>query len=592
MNVLVARHFLKRRLTAAMLAVLLFGCCAASAQEKKASAPKAPSKPVSSTAKPAGAGTSTTHGPTTSASHGPTTSTAHGPTTNAPHGPTTSNPHGATTNNPHGATTTAAHSTTRTPNGGSTRSATLTSRPSAAGSKTVRTANGTEIRTRANGRPADVHIANRGMNIHHGLNGSRRIEVERADHARIVAERGRRGYIQHPYLYHGHEFGHRTYYYQGRAYDRFYRPYYYRGAYVNVYAPAYYYRPAFYGWAYNPWAAPIAYPWGWTAYPWYGYYGYYFTPYPVYPSASVWLTDYLISTTLAAAYQAQVDAAAAAAAQAASAPPDAAPLSPQVKDLIAAEIQRQIALENAEAQAGAQNAEADPASSGIQRMLTDNVQHIFVAGHDIDVVDASGMECALSDGDALQLSGPPPADATSANLIVLSTKGGKECRRGDNIVVPITDLQEMQNHMRETIDQGMGELQAKQGAGGLPALPPSANGAPVKASFAAAAPPPDPNAGTEIAQETKDADQAETQVLNQAQPPSREQQLAGTTVEPAAKPAPTGPPPTLSPGQTIEEVTAIEGTPKSIVDLGVKKIYVFADGLKVTFKAGKATDIQ
>ncbi len=588
MNVPVPRQVPHGRLTLGVLVVLLFGCCAVSAQQKKTSAPApkapAPAKPAASGTKPGGAGPNTSHGPTTSASHGPTTNSAS-------HGPTTSNPHGATTSAAH-PTTSVVHPTTRTTTAGSPRSAALTSRPSPAGSKTVRTANGNEIRTRANGRPADVHIASRGMNVHHGLNGSRRIEVERADHSRIVAERGRRGYIQHPYLYHGHEFGHRTYYYNGRAYDRFYRPYYYRGAYVNVYAPAYYYRPAFYGWAYNPWAAPVAYPWGWTANPWYGYYGYYFTPYPVYPSASVWLTDYLISTTLAAAYQAQVAATAAAAAQAASAPPDAAPLSPQVKDLIAAEVQRQIALENAEAQAGTQNAEADPASSGIQRMLTDNIQHIFVAGHDIDVVNASGTECALSDGDALQLSGPPPADAASANLIVLSTKGGKECRRGDNVVVTVTDLQEMQNHMRETIDQGMGELQSKQSTGGLPALPPSANGAPVKASFAAAAPPPDPNAGTEIAQETKDADQAETQALNQAQPASGEQPPAGSTVESAVKPAPAGPPPTLSPGQTIDEVTAIEGTPKSIVDLGAKKIYVFADGLKVTFKGGKATDIQ
>jgi hypothetical protein len=33
----------------------------------------------------------------------------------------------------------------------------------------------------------------------------------------------------------------------------------------------------------------------------------------------------------------------------------------------------------------------------------------------------------------------------------------------------LTDLQEMQNHMRETIDQGLQDLQAKQGKGGLPA---------------------------------------------------------------------------------------------------------------------------
>jgi len=44
-------------------------------------------------------------------------------------------------------------------------------------------------------------------------------------------------------------------------------------------------------------------------------------------------------------------------------------LTPQVKDMISAEVQRQVALENAEAQTVAQHADPDPASSGIQRML-------------------------------------------------------------------------------------------------------------------------------------------------------------------------------------------------------------------------------
>ena len=57
-----------------------------------------------------------------------------------------------------------------------------------------------------NGRPADLQFANRGMEIHHGLDGRRRVEVERADNSRIVAERGGRGYIQRPYTFGGREF--------------------------------------------------------------------------------------------------------------------------------------------------------------------------------------------------------------------------------------------------------------------------------------------------------------------------------------------------------------------------------------------------
>jgi len=422
------------------------------------------------------------------------------------------------------------------------------------------------------------------MDVHHGLNGNRRVAVERADHSRIVAERGGRGYVQHPYGFHGHEYGHRTYYEHGRYYDHVYRGYYYHGVYAEMYAPSFYYAPAFYGWAYNPWAVPIAYPvaaWGWAGNPWYGYYGGFFTPYPVYASASLWLTDYMISQSLAAAYQAQVDAAAQVQALA-----NPAPLSPQVKDLISAEVQRQIALENAEA-ATAKTGEADPASSGIQRMLTDNVQHVFVVGKDIDVVDAMGTECAISQGDALQLTGQTAADSDSANLAVLASKGGKECPKGDTVSVTLADLQDMQNHMRETISAGMGELQTKQGKGGLPALPPSANVPPAKSAVAMEAPPPDTTASTQISQQWGEADKAEAEV-------STEVAQGGAPAAggaPAPVPAPEPPPINISKGQSIEEVTSQMGQPKSVVDLGAKKIYVYKD-MKITFNGGKVTDVQ
>ena len=428
-----------------------------------------------------------------------------------------------------------------------------------------------------------MHDAKRGMDVHHGLNGSRSVRVERADHSRVVAERGGRGYVQHPYGYRGHEYGHRTYYEHGRYHDRFYRGYYYHGAYAEMYAPSFYYAPAFYGWAYNPWAVPIAYPvaaWGWAGNPWYGYYGGFFTPYPVYASASLWLTDYLVSQSLAAAYAAQTEANAQAAALS-----NPAPLTPQVKDLISAEVQRQIALENAEA-ATAKTGEADPASSGIQRMLTDNVQHVFVVGKDLDLVDAAGTECAVSEGDALQLTGPPAANADTASLAVLASKGGKECSKGDTVSVTVADLQDMQNHMRETISSGMGELQAKQGKGGLPALPPSANQPPVKTDLAMNAPPPDADAGTQINQQWGEADKAEAEVTTEV---AGGGQTAGAAPAPIA--APEAPPFNISIGQSIDEVTTGLGQPKSVVNLGAKKIYVYKD-MKITFKDGKVSDVQ
>ena len=433
------------------------------------------------------------------------------------------------------------------------------------------------------------------------MRGGRSVRVERADHSRIVAERGGRGYVQHPYMYRGHEYGHRTYWEHGRAYDRFYARYPYHGVYVEMYSPAYYYSPAFYGWAYNPWAVPVAYPvaaWGWGGSPWYGYYGAYFTPYPVYASASLWLTDYLISTSLAASYQAQVDAAAAAQAQAAQAQAqlaaDAAPLTPQVKDLISAEVQRQIAVENAEA--AQQAAGPNPAISGVQRMLSDNVAHVFVAGKEVDVVDASGAECAVTEGDVLQLTPTPlPDDATAATLVVMTSKGGMECRKGAAVTVQIADLQDMQNHMRETIGQGMGDLKAKQGQGGLPALPPSANLMVTKASFTMDAPPPDASASQEIAQQVQDGDKAEQEVLAQAgsggdaSAPAAAVSAVATPAAPAVA-APAAPA-TIALGMTVEQVTNALGQPQSIMDMGPRKMYMFKD-LKITFKDGKVTDMH
>ncbi len=394
-----------------------------------------------------------------------------------------------------------------------------------------------------------------------------------------------------PYSYRGHDFARRSYYYHGRAYDRYYRGYGYRGVYLNVYAPGFYYAPAFYGWAYNPWAVPIAFGWGWGGNPWYGYYGGFFAPYPVYPSAAFWLTDYIISQDLQAAYAAHQEAAEAAAVEPAGGPPA---LTPEVKQMISDEVKTQLALENQEAGQNAQQQDVDPASSGIARMLSDGRPHVFVAGGSLDVVDASSQqECAISDGDALQLQSPPPPDATSANLVVLASKGGVECVRASTVTVQLTDLQEMQNHMRETIDQGLQDLQAKQGKGGLPAAPPSAQAQPATAQYAAVAPPPDPNVGSEIAQVDQQSDQAEKDVTAEAtQDTGAPSPVAdAAAAAPPAPAAPAGPPPSVELGQTPDQVKAALGQPQREANLGAKVIYYY-NGMKVVFKDGKVSDVE
>ncbi|MGC2299167.1 MAG: hypothetical protein WA476_10220, partial [Acidobacteriaceae bacterium] len=490
-------------------------------------------------------------------------------------------------------TTTTSRTTTSTGPGGRTSSTTVSRTTTAggrlpAGSHTVAGPHGTEMTRRADGRPAEFHDRGRGMTVHHDLHGGREVRVERADHSRVYGERGGRGYVQHPYMYHGREFGHRTYWDHGHYHDAYYRRYGYHGAFLDVYAPRYYYGPAYYGWAYNPWAVPVAYGWGWGAAPWYGYYGFYFTPYPVYPSAAFWLTDYMIAASLQDAYAAQAAANQAAAAQAAA---DQVLLSPDVKAMVAEEVKRQLALENAEAQQNAANQDIDPASSGIARMLSDGQPHVFIAGASLDLTDASNQECAISQGDIVEVATAPAPDATAASAVVLASKGGSECRKSDNVTVAFNDLQDMQNHMRESIDTGLSDLQKKQGQGGLPKAPPSAQAAPTQAAFTAGAPGPDETAGDQIAQQTQAADQAEQEVTATASGPAVGGGVASAPAPIAAPAAPAGPPPTVSLGQTIDQVTAAFGQPTRVIDLGVKKIYVYKD-MKVTFKAGKVSDVE
>src|ERR1700761_6743402 len=251
-----------------------------------------PSKPASAPApKPAAKAPSTTSHPTNGAAAG-----THGAnTTTHPGGSSTSGPHTVgTTRNPNGTTTT--HTA---------RGAEITKRPDGHVAS-YKGPNGHEAKFDSRGRVREVH--GNGMTVSRGPRGFRRTAYDRPDHSRFVAEGHGRGYIQRPYSYRGHTYYSRAYYYHGGYYRAYYHPYYYHGVYLHGYMPSYYYPAAYYGWAYNPWPAPAPYAWGWGAAPWYGYYGAYFRPYPVYPSAAYWLTDYMVAASLQEAYAAGVSA--------------------------------------------------------------------------------------------------------------------------------------------------------------------------------------------------------------------------------------------------------------------------------------------
>jgi hypothetical protein len=159
-------------------------------------------------------------------------------------------------------------------------------------------------------------------------------------------------------------------------------------------------------------------------------------------------------------------------------------------------------------------------------------------------------------------------------VVVLASKG-QDCRRGSVVSVQLQDLQEMQNHMRETIDQGLTEFQTRQGKGGLPPLPAAAAAPPVDSPIAAEIRP-DANVATELNQAAQEADKGEQDVVGQS---------AAAEGTPAAGPV------TISLGQTMADVESMNGKPDKIVDLGAKKIYMYKD-LKITFTDGKVSDVQ
>src|SRR5208282_5555253 len=150
---------------------------------------------------------------------------------------------------------------------------------------------------------------------------------------------------------------------------------------------------AYYAWGYTPWGTPVVYTgWGWAGSPWYGAYGYYFVPYPSYPSAAFWLTDYLIAENLRLAYEAQASANAPVGnqvqAQATAPQPDQSSsaqvtLTPEVKQMVAEEVKSQLAAEQADAQSSSPSSStpappAPPASTDVVPPALAPNHHVFV----------------------------------------------------------------------------------------------------------------------------------------------------------------------------------------------------------------------
>ena len=319
----------------------------------------------------------------------------------------------------------------------------------------------------------------------------------------------RPGFVSRSYVSGGHVLY--THVYQSHVWHQFGRSFTY-----EAYVPAWRFPAAYYGWALAPWAHPVVYSWGWRAQPWYPVYGAYFTPYPVYASPDLWMTDYILSQNMQAAYQAQatpvapppeatnyVDPAAAPDATAApsgyvdpaaapdavappadsSAPPppsEAAPAPaapvptappPKVTPQIKAQLNEQIKVQLQEQQA----ATATPATlttPGGPAALRPN--HVFFAVvQPLDVASGPNRHCKLSPNDYIKRTGGMSADDWMIPVVV-ELSAPSDCPEGLATRIGLNDLNAMENEQEAQVLQAMRAASRSMGPNGPgPAARPS-----------------------------------------------------------------------------------------------------------------------
>jgi hypothetical protein len=333
---------------------------------------------------------------------------------------------------------------------------------------------GLEARYGSNGSVRSASFERAGgshMNVSYGMHGERHIETIRADRTRVVSWGPHRGYVERTYR---PGYVSRTYIAGGRTYVHVYRSYSYRNMMFYGYVPPVYYGSRFYGWAWNPWPAPVSYAWGWRRDPWFAYYGGYFAPAPAYSTAAMWLADYLMAENMRLAWEnrqltmaAQQQAEPSAAPEPSAYPSGGAILTPEAMQAVADEVKQDIAAEyGASTQATTQGpAEPMPAALAPNRKL-------FVVSSDM-VVNMGIQECSLTPGDLIVRTNNTMISArNTVSATVLKSKPG-DCAARTEIDIDVAALEEMHNRFQEYVDSGLKILAENQGKDGLPAAPPA-----------------------------------------------------------------------------------------------------------------------
>jgi len=382
------------------------------------------------------------------------------------------------------------------------------------------------VRYDSRGRASYVQTRRGGVTttVMRGRTG-RTIDTRYPNGMRVVSYGRGRGFVERPIAGRA-GFVQRTYAFGGVSHVYVYHTYMYYGHPYYAYVPGFYYHPIFYAWAVAPWQVPVVYSWG--VYPWGPYYGAYFAPYPNYVTADLWLTDYMLYTSLQNAYAAQQAAAQAQANAAASGQggdqgygdegPDngdqsggaqptsmtngSGQLDPAVKALIDQQVRTDVA--QMQTAAADPNAPAGPAPAVPPVLQPDHTA--YQVSTDTQLQYGDDETCNVSAGDVLFRNPNATADANGdVSVTVVGSKPGG-CPVNTQAKVEVATLQEMDNQFEQQLQGGMQELASKSGSGGP--FPPAPGT--TQQQVASGQAPPDLNVQSVLNQNQQNGNEAES----------------------------------------------------------------------------------
>ena len=292
-----------------------------------------------------------------------------------------------------------------------------------------------------------------------------------------------------------------THVYQRHVWHEFGRAFAY-----ETFVPAVRYPAVYYSWALAAWPRPVTYTWGWQVQPWYPMYGSLLTPYPVYTSPDLWMTDYIIGQSMQTAYQAQtiapasepgphgtsavpapdssVAVPAAQPSDAARAPqPSDAPPAPQSSDTpsapvalppaitpqVKAQLNAQIKVQLQEQQAAAAMPVTLTTQSTPPALRPNHVFFQVVQPLDVPSGSTNG-HCSLSASDYVKRTGGMSSDDWMIPVVVELSRPS-DCPEGLRTRIGLNDLNAMENEQEAQVMEAMQAASKSMGPDGPPSGP-------------------------------------------------------------------------------------------------------------------------